>query len=199
MIIQIILAFLGSFFFLFVLWKRLKEDYFDNQIFTTGFYILGLAFVFRILSYYFLPGHWFWFIFIGILLGVGIARYRFNLRFFEVLEATVVSLFAPLIMFLLYDGVLSKRASSFFAISVIALFIGLYYLFSAHYKRFTWYKSGRVGFSGLAILGLFFLTRALVALRFENMVSFAQYDWLISGSTAFLTFLTLINLSLKTK
>lgn len=197
MLIQIPLLILGGFIFLFILWKRLKEDYFDNQIFTTGFYIFGLVGVANLVSWYFLKDYWFWLSLLGIFLGVIAGKFRFKLRYFEVLEACVVALFAPAIMLLIYDGIRFKHAFSFFAISIIALFIGLYYIFSIRYRTFTWYRSGRVGFSGLAILGLFFLVRALVAIWFPHVISFVDRDWLISGSLAFITFLALLNLSLK--
>ncbi len=196
-VVEILLLILGGFLFLFTLWKRLKEDYFDNQVFTTGFYIFGLVAIANVLSWYFLKSYWFWVSLLGILLGVIAGSYRFKLRFFEVLEACVVSLFAPSIMFLIYDGIRLRHASSFFAISIVALFIGLYYIFSTRYRTFTWYRSGRVGFSGLAILGLFFLVRAIIAIWFPDVLSFVQKDWLISGSLAFITFLALLNLSFK--
>src|SRR5689334_19176950 len=121
---------MGGFVFLFTLWKRLKEDYFDNQIFTTGFYVFALVAIANVIASYFLKDYWFWLSLLGILLGIIAGTYRFKLRFFEVLESSVVALFAPSIMLLLYDGIRLRHAASFFAISVIALFIGLYYLFS---------------------------------------------------------------------
>jgi hypothetical protein len=196
-VVNIVLLTLGGFIFLFTLWKRLKEDYFDNQVFTTGFYIFTLVALMNLISWYFLKSHWFWLSLLGVLLGAIAGTFRFKLRFFEVLEACVVALFAPSILFLIYDGIRLRHASSFFAISIIALFIGLFYIFSTRYRTFTWYRSGRVGFAGLAILGLFFLVRALIAIWFPHVVSFVDRDWLISGSLAFITFLALLNLSFK--
>jgi hypothetical protein len=196
-ILKTILLGLGGFIFLFAFWKRLKEDYFENQIFSAGFSVLVFVLLANILSFYLAQQYWFWFSLFGMLIGIGFGSWRLGLRFFEVVEATVIASFAPIIGILVYDGISQKHASSFFAISVIALFIGLYYILNTRYKTFSWYKSGRVGFSGLAVLGVFFLTRALVAYRFSDVLSFSQQDWLISSVTAFATFLTLANLTLK--
>lgn len=196
-LIQIPLFLIGSFVFLFAFWKRLREDYFDSQIFSAGFYILLLTLFANVVSRLLGNMYWFWFSFVAIMIGVGVGSWRLGLRFFEVLEAVVIALFAPLIGLLLFDGLSQKRPSSFFTISVVAVFIGLYYILNTRYKTFSWYKSGRVGFAGLAILGLFFLTRAVVAYFFPNMVSFIHLDWLISSVAAFGSFLTLANLTFK--
>ncbi len=120
------------------------------------------------------------------------------MRFYESLEAAIVASFAPMILLLLYDGVRSKHPGSFFAIAVVGALIGLYYFLSLHYKKISWYKSGKVGFAGIFVLGIFFLVRALVAVWFPNMVSFVNYEWLVSGSAAFLAFLTLFHLTYQT-
>jgi hypothetical protein len=196
-LLQILLLLLGGFIFLFLFWKRLREDYFENQIFSTGFSTFIAVILANIASFYLAKHYWFWFSIVGIVIGIAIGTWRFNLRFFEVLEASVLASFAPTILFLIYNGISQKNAASFFAISVVALFIGLYYFLNTRYKTFAWYKSGRVGFSGLAILGTFFLVRGIVAYRIPDMVSFSQQDWLISGIVSFLSYLTLANLTLR--
>jgi hypothetical protein len=198
MIVNALLILLGALIFLFSFWRRLKEDYFENQIFTTGFYIFFFVLLGNVLAHYFLSSYWFLFSFMGILIGLAVSTFRYKMRFFENVEAMVVASFAPIILILGYDGIRSKHAESFFAIAVIGLLIGLYYFLSTHYKRITWYKSGKVGFAGVFVLGVFFLLRALLAVRFPDVVSFVEYEWLISGSIAFLAFLTIVHLSRKT-
>lgn len=197
MIINSILIFLGAFFFLFAFWRRLKEDYFENQIFTTGFYIFFFVTIANIVGRYIATDYWFWLSYLGLLLGTILGSMRFKMRFFEVLEATVVASFTPTILFLLYDGIRLASASSFFAIAGITLLIGMYYFLTVHYKRISWYRSGKIGFSGLAVLGTFFLARAVVAVVSPNVVSLVYYDWILSSIAAFLTFLVLVHLSLK--
>ncbi len=196
-IIQIPLFILGAFIFLFAFWRRLKEDYFESHIFTSGFYILGVGTLMILIANFLAKDYWFWFAFIGILLGTLLGTIRFRLRFFEILEGTLVGVFVPVIFILLYDGISQKRPSSFFAIAVWGVFIGLYFFFSMHYKKFTWYKSGKVGFAGLSVLGLIFLCRALVAIWIPSMVSFVSIDWILSSIVSFVCFLALINLTLQ--
>ena len=198
MIIQILLLLLGSLMFLFSFWRFLKEDYFENQIFTVGFYIFFFVFLGDVVARFFASNYWFWFSFVGMLVGLGIASWRYKMRIFELLEAGVVALFAPIILFLFYDGITARHAASFFAIAGVGLLIGLYYFLNIHYKKFSWYKSGRIGFAGVSVLAVFFILRALLAIWFPTMISFASYEWLISGSAAFLSFLTLFHLTFKT-
>jgi hypothetical protein len=196
-IIQTILIILGSLIFMFAFWRRLKEDYFENQIFTTGFYILFFVFLANIFSWYFAQAYWFLLSFIGIFIGLGLSTLRYKMRFFENVEATVSASFIPIMLILLYDGIHSRHPEGFFGIAVIGLLIGIFYFLSTHYKRITWYKSGRIGFAGISVIGIFFLLRALLAVRFPNMISFVEYEWLISGSVSLLAFLTIIYLSRK--
>lgn len=198
MLLQILLFLVGSYFFLFVFWKRLKEDYFGNHIFSTGFYLIISSALIAVLSLRFLPEYWFWLLFIGNLVSLRIAATKYKLRFFEILEAYVMSSFLPLIMILVYDGVSKRTPTSFFAIIAIALFIGLFYLLSVKYKTFTWYKSGRVGFTGVAIISLFFLTRAIVAIWFPAVLSFVDAEVVVSSIFTGLSVITLGVLAFKT-
>jgi hypothetical protein len=92
-------------------------------------------------------------------------------------------------------------AQNLSAISLLAavatlILIVTFYFFETKYKNFSWYKSGKVGFSGLAVLGIFFLVRALVALSFSFVLSFAgKFESVFSGITAFLFFLGVFNLA----
>lgn len=195
--LQIILFLLGAFLFLFTFWKRLREDYYENQIFTTGFYIFLFVFVANLFSRYVANSYWFWFSFVGIVLAIIVSSYRFKMRFFEVFEASIVASFIPMILILLYDGFRLRHASSFFAIAVVTLFIGMYYFLNMHYKKISWYKSGKVGFSGLAVCGMLLLVRGVVAVSGLHVVSLSTNDWVLSFAFAFLSFLTIIHLSLK--
>jgi hypothetical protein len=198
MTIQIILFILGGLIFLFSFWRRLKEDYFENQIFTTGFYIFVFVLLGNLISKYFLPSYWFWSSLLGILIGISLSTLRYKMRFFENLEAAVGASFIPVILILLYDGIRERHAHSFFAIAGIALLFGLYYFLRTHYKRISWYKSGRIGFAGVCVLILFFLLRALLAVWFPAMVSFVIYEWIVSASATILSLGALIYLTHKT-
>ena len=125
-----------------------------------------------------------------------LAIFRFKLRIFEVVESGVLGSLSLLSLVYLYalleNGDILAGSGILICIALIILFI----YFDKHYKYFTWYKSGRIGFSGLTILGLFFLIRAAVALFFSDMISFVSgYEAVLSGVLAFVSFLTVFNLA----
>jgi hypothetical protein len=96
----------------------------------------------------------------------------------------------------LSDSIEKSNPASFIGFIVIILLIVLFYFLDAHYKKFTWYKSGRVGFTGLTTLGLLLLLRAAVAPIVPDMLSFSgKYEAIISGILAFVSFLLVFNLA----
>lgn len=187
---------LGVLIFLFVFWKRLREDYAASQIFTTGLYmIVGISLAVIISTKFF--GSWgFWLSFTGAALGLTLGVLKFKLRFFETFEAGVAATFPWLGVVFLSDSIEKSNPASFIGFIVIILLIVLFYFLDAHYKKFTWYKSGRVGFTGLTTLGLLLLLRAAVAPIVPDMLSFSgKYEAIISGILAFVSFLLVFNLS----
>ncbi len=187
---------IGLLLFLFIFWKKLKEDYIPIQIFNSASFIVVFLLAATLVSDKFFQASKFWLSFSGIGIGltIGIARYR--LRIFETIEATIIGLFPWLALTFLADAIVNSSTSSLIASGVIVIFIGLYLFLDKHYKRFSWYKSGRVGFAGLTVLGIFFLIRAFVAAVFDNMLSFAMnYEALLSGVAAFVSFLAVFNLA----
>lgn len=198
MLSDIFFNFLAALVFLFFFWKKLKEDYIPNQIFSTAFSaILGILLA-NILAFNFFPLWWFWASFIGFWSGLAISIYRFKLRFFEVLDSSVIATLPWLLIIFLIDSVSSSSTPSLIASVFILLLIAIYLFFDAHYRKFTWYKSGRIGFSGLAVAGTFFLGRSLVALAFDNVLSFVgKIDIYISALLAAVSFFAVISLSKK--
>ncbi len=199
MIINILVSIVSALLFLYVFWTRLKEDYTQNQIFTAGFYVLlGIA-CGSILADNSFSELWFWASFAGGVIGLALGIWRFRLRFFETLEAAVLSeLILFLIVFLLS---LVKKFSQITLLGTLAIIvlIGLFIFLDAHYKKFSWYKSGRVGFSGLTVLGLFFLARTLVAMLAIDVLSFVgDREVIASGVLSFVSFMAVYNLSKQT-
>lgn len=182
--------------FLFIFWKRLKEDYLQNQIFTSGFCILlGIA-IANIISDNFLPKWWFWLSLVGISLGTIAGIYKYNFRIFETVEAVILSSLFLYFWFFVYNWLSFLDSKYLGASAVVFGTIMLFLVFDKRYKHFTWYRSGRVGFSGMATAGVFFITRSLVALIMSDMVSFVgKIDAIISALLAFTAFLILFNLS----
>lgn len=196
MAIEIILNTVGLFLFLFIFWKKLREDYISIQIFNTATFIIIALIVTNIVSDRLFQVSRFWLNFSGVSLGLTVGIVRYKLRGFETLEAAVIGLFPWLGLTLLSDSIVNSSTPSFVAAVLMFVLVFLYIIFDKHYKRFSWYKSGRVGFSGLTVLGLFFLTRAFVAAVFDNVLSLAmKYEGVLSGIAAFITFLAVFNLA----
>jgi hypothetical protein len=187
---------LGILVFLFVFWKRLREDYSSEIIFKTAFCILVGILVGFSLSLKFLPVASFWFTFIGALLGLGFAIWRLRVKFYETFEALTVSSFPWLSFVFLLDSVINASLISFLAFVAILIFVFVSYYLDTHYKTFTWYKSGKIGFAGLLTLSLFFIVRSILAIFTVNMLSFVglRVEAVISGAAAFICFVLLFNL-----
>ncbi len=195
MITNLIVAFPGLILFLFIFWKKLKEDYLSDYIFFTGFYALFGIFVGSLLSIKILPDWWFWQVSVFSMVGLFIGIFRFKLRTYEVLEAYVISILPWMSVFFLADSILKSNIYSFSGFFIFTLLIGLYYFLDTNYKNFSWYASGRVGFSGLTILGIFLLIRAALAPLSIDVLSLAgKADSIISGVIAFVVFLLIYNL-----
>lgn len=187
---------LGILFFLFTFWRRLKEDYIGNQIFSLAFisilgFIAGYA-----LSLFFLPEWRFWLSLIMGILALTLSASKFGMSFFEVIEAWVLSALTWFFLVNIYLLILDTNLASILNTVFLLILIVLYLYFDSHYKKFSWYASGKSGFSGMFILGVFFLLRSVVAIFAPGMVFFfVVYDPFISSIVAFMSFLTIINLS----
>ncbi len=190
---------LSSLLFLFVFWTRLKEDYTQNQIFTTGFYVLLGMGCGNILADNYFGLWWFWTGLAGGVLGLVMGIRHFRLRVFEAMEAFVIAGLSLFFIVSLSELIRAYSLSSLALTLGIASFIVLFLFLDAHYKKFSWYKSGRVGFSGLTVLGLFFLIRSVVAMGNLSVLSFAgDLEVVLSGVISFTSFMTVYNLSGKT-
>lgn len=187
---------LGAFTFLFIFWRRLKEDYVSNMVFTTSIYLVFGAFAGKLISFYFLSDWWFWLSFLGLSIGLAVGILRFKLRAVETVEAAIPGLLLWFSFLFLQDSIESLSAPPFIAFLVVVLLVGLFYLLDKHYKKFAWYKSGRIGFSGLTTLGALFLIRAFVAAFFPDVLSFVgTLDIILSAVIAFIAFLLVFNLA----
>ncbi len=183
-------------FFFFLFWKKLREDYDSESIFNFAVFITVGIGIFSFISQSMLPQWWFWANCLGVILGFILGKLKFKFRFFESLEATTIGLLPWLSLVFLQDAISNTSLPSLIAFIVLLLVIAFYTFLDAHYKKFTWYKSGKVGFSGLATLGLLFLIRTAVAATFPSMLSFlGPIDSIISGVIAFTSFLLVFNLS----
>jgi hypothetical protein len=155
----------------------LKEDYEPEKLFVSGilmyFGVVVGGFLGARVSIFGFSNFWFWGGIVGFFLVFLLLVIRERLRFFEVLEAAFVGLlFLYMIIFL--ADFLGQR--NFLSLGGTLFLIGLMLIFwflDGHYKSFSWYKSGRVGFSGLTVLGLMFLVRTAVVILGVSMLSFS--------------------------
>ncbi len=197
MILLLIANILGISLFLFILWKKLRDDYLSQQIFSTGFFIATLIMVLKI-TYYLLnyPDNIFIIILIlAISAIVAIRRFRFNtLEFTDSLVISFLSWHA--ISQLAYILKLDLQAALELLASCILIFVFLF--LQPRYKSFNFYKSGKIGFCGMAVISLYFLYRTAIAMISDDMLFFSKFVDLSIALTVFLvSTLTTINLSAK--
>ncbi len=198
MLTTLVTAAVGIFVFLYLFWRRLKDDYSSDMIFSASFLVLAGIAVGLIVSRFFAPALWFWTEFLGVSLGAAVGILKFRLRAFEVIEALALSLLPWVGLTFVSDSISHSSLPSFLGFVVCAALLALFVYFDKHYKSFSWYASGRVGFSGLSILGIFFSLRALVAIFFPFVLSFVgKYEVLISGIAAFSFYFLVLNLAKK--
>lgn len=187
---------MGISLFLFLYWRKLKEDYivektFDSAVVFLVFITLGLIF-----SKFFLNAFWFWITFFSLILAFLINTFVLKIKANELLDALAISTLSWLSFYYLEYSVRNSSLSAFlvFWISLISCF--LFFLFSNFYRSFTWYKSGKMGFSGLATLGIFLILRSILYIFFPQTISFSGWvDPYLSTTFAFISFLLLFNLS----
>lgn len=169
--IAILLSLFGVFLFSWTLWRRLREDYPSDDIFSFTLGILTGIFLGVWISDK-TPLSLFWYSVAGAAAaGTYFAR-RFGLRVFELLDALSASWFY-LSLFLFLAASLTQETKQIFwaysGVSLASLF--LHRFFEKRYRRFSWYPSGRVGFVGLASIAVYFFLRGVVEIGFVFMLS----------------------------
>ncbi|OGM14416.1 hypothetical protein A2V80_03245 [Candidatus Woesebacteria bacterium RBG_16_39_8b] len=167
--------------FLFIFWKRLKEDYIGNQIFGIAAFMLISLILSRIIANQFAPNFWFWFSLISQIFAISLGAFRYHTKLIETFEAGIVAYLPLLSFYFLSDAIKNSNAFSLFGSAVVATLFALFFAIDKRYKKFTWYKSGRVGFSGLFVAALFFVIRSIVALIWDGVLSFSgSWDFYFS-------------------
>jgi hypothetical protein len=195
MLVNVLVSTLGILVFLFLFWKRLKEDYVEEIVFQTSFYILLGIGIGWMVSLKFLPNWFFWFGFTGGVSGLAVSFFRFRVKFYETLEAFIISCLPWLALIFLKNSVETSSFSSFLGFAAILLLTLVSYYFDTHYKKFTWYKSGRIGFTGLATAGLFFSVRLILAILKVPVLSLVNVsEIVISGVLTVTSFALLFSL-----
>jgi hypothetical protein len=195
MLVNLGITILGILVFLFIFWKRLKEDYSAEIIFKSATYILvGIGVALTIASNLF-PLWFFWASLMGGLLGFSFAILKFRVKFYETLEALIMASLPWLGLVFLMDSAIKGSLSSFLAFAFMLIMMFVSYYFDTHYKRFGWYKSGRIGFAGISVAVIIFLIRSVIAITKVPVLSFVgSSEVTVSGAMAIVSSVLLFNL-----
>ena len=183
---------------MYLFWRRLYEDYSRKTIFNSFFIIVISISVFSLVYSYavaiLIPNAWFWAAVLGFTTGLMIAVRRYETDLYLVFETL-----APGVLF--WVGIVSFALSlaiesipsivfSLLTLAVILMFLYLQKI----YKRFTWYKSGKVGFAGMVAVAVYFIIRAVFALAASDVISLVgRMDAPISIALAFLLLFLMYN------
>lgn len=179
---------LTLFFFLF--WKRLKDDYHYEKIFNLGFIVVIGLVVGLLFSRLFFQSYWHWISTISVFVFYFIYITRQKIKFFESFEVLVISFLPWISLVFLSDAINKSSLSSFLLFWVTLIAIFLYFLINSQYRKFTWYKSGRVGLAGL-VTGLFyFFSRIVLSLIYPQSISLVpKFEIYYSSAFALVFFL----------
>ncbi len=188
----------GILIFLFLFWRTLKDDYHFEKIFNLGFLTILSVLLSLLLNNFFPLNYWFWIVLISASITMLISAKRTRMKLFEIIEAFSISALPWLSFYFLEDSIKKSSLSSFLAFWTTLICIFIYFLIKSYYRSFTWYKSGRVGISGILTLLIFFLFRVVTSLFFPQVISFAgKIEPYLSGSTSLLLIFLMYNLSIN--
>lgn len=195
MLMTIAVTLLSLLIFLFLFWKRLKEDYSAEIVFKTASYFLAGIGIGWLAARNFFPDWFFWASLTGGIIGGMFAILRFRVKFYETLEAFIISSLPWTGLTFLENSVIRGSLSSFLAFIAILIMVFILYYLDTHYKGFTWYKSGRIGFAGLTVAAIFFLMRSAIAIAKVPMLSFVgRSEAVLSGVMVLVSLGLVINL-----
>lgn len=159
--------FLAVFIFAFIIWKKLREDYPNELIFSFTLALLASGSSGWWIFQKFATPFAFWGVFVlPVILGLYFVK-KFDMRPFEVIDAVAVSWF-----WFAFLGTAGSLLATLQMPSILSLpqvliplvSLGMYSFFIRNYRSFSWYPSGKVGFAGIASLALYFLLFAVFSL-----------------------------------
>jgi hypothetical protein len=198
---------IGILGFLFLFWRRIKEDYSSNQIFSFSFIVVGFMMIGFFIGFFLKnyihsnsifnkEGIWFWLTFGFGAIGFEIAFIKFKLRFFETLEGVVLGFIFFIFTISLVNSINKVDVKLLLYSIILGSLMPIFFFLDRRYRSFTWYKSGKIGFAGLASLGILFLIRSLIALIYPAMLSFiGKFDAILDILISFVFFIILFKLS----
>lgn len=123
---------------------------------------------------------------------------KFKLKFYETFEAYLLAIMPAVSLMFFKHSIVSSSLNSFLAFVASLILIFFAYYIDLNYKSFNWYKSGKIGFTGVSVAAVFFLLRMIVAIFGINMISYVgKFEVIISGILTLVFAGLLINLGRK--
>lgn len=184
--------FFAVFIFAFVIWKKLREDYPNELIFSFTLALLASGSSGWWIFQKFATPFAFWGVFVlPVILGLYFVK-KFDMRPFEVIDAVSVSwfwfaFFATAGAQLATLQIPPPLALPGAVIPLVSLIV--YGFFTKNYRSFSWYPSGKVGFAGLASLALYFLLFSVFSLY--KVVALSLSREIFNGIIGLVLFLSL--------
>jgi hypothetical protein len=192
LILFIVISF---FIYLFFLWKFLREDYDPHRVFSFGIATFIATLIGTGVGIW-MGNVWFWTGLMGYVVMTIILARKFEFRIVEIIEASTPGYFVIYLAILFYGLSNSGGLATIILLAVTFLLLILFFVLKRNYKRFTWYKSGRLGFASLISIGLLFLVRAITSVVAPDVVShIGVVGFIPSAILSFFSFFTVYNLS----
>lgn len=196
---------LGGYVYLFILWRNLKEDYPSAQIFSIGIQTIVSVILGALLAQFLSPSlHfrflvarelWFWGAVGGYFLSFSILVSRAKMRYWEVFQYGFLGILSAFFVLLL-TLIPTSGVSALYPLVLIVISLGVFAVIQKNYRKFAWYRSGKVGLAGIVAAAVFFMGRAVIAASGLTMLSLAgPIDVLVSALIAFLLFFNAYNIS----
>lgn len=166
--------------FLYVFWKRLKDDYIANQIFSVAFLSIA-GFISAVIYLKLFSFNWsFWGITVGVIFGMLVGVYRFKIKLLDALNSEIVA-WSPLII---GAGVFTGITLADNLMIILSLIFGILYLSNDLILKLvqdvTKFKYGRSHISGLIVISLYMVLRFILAIYHNKVLFFLDYDAVIS-------------------
>lgn len=157
---------------LFILWRKIREDYLSSQIFGLAFLIYFSVIVYILTRPLYVIKFSEWVVIIVpviiILVYCRFARMRLN----EVMNALVPGILVSYLNYYVY-AVFSGNTFLILAIIPLILLGFLFAYLEKNFKKLHWYKSGKVGFSGFVVLTILLAGNSIIAFVAPAMVFFS--------------------------
>lgn len=164
-ILKVVILGFGLLVSVFIVWKKLREDYGDNEIFSLNLGIIGGGALSFIAASFFPPvvgDLRFWMAAGGSFVAGSLLSKKLSMRPFEVLEAIIPAVFFYLLIHsLVFISLPFWRQFIYPGVLFFSLLVFLY--ISTRFRRFFWYPSGKLGLASLFSLIIFFWSRAILA------------------------------------